>query len=58
MAGKIGDATQRDRRWRSLQKYERGGYRNIVLIGDREPDVLCDEADPGGSVKSGRKKRG
>jgi hypothetical protein len=40
VAGKIGDAALRNRLRRSLWKYERGGYGNIVLIGDRDQDVL------------------
>ncbi len=41
VAGKIGDAAQRNRLRSSLQKYERRRYSNIVFIVDRDQDVLC-----------------
>ena len=40
VAGKIGVAAQRHRLRRCLQKYERGRYGDIVLIGDLDQDVL------------------
>ena len=40
VAGKIGVAAQRHRLGKCLQKYERGRYGDIVLIGDLDQDVL------------------